>query len=344
MEEKYGEAITIANSKEEKENIFEKYIQGKPEELTSKLAVEPILRRSILGLISSEIVSNRKQLFDFFTSTFYGFQYKNTNSLNKKLENIIEILKKYKFIIEERDSFKSTLLGRRISELYLDPDSAQILIKGLKKTRKISKTFSLLNLISYTVEMEPSRVKGSDWDSCQNEIIKKEKDLLLDIPGEWDPEYDFFLASIKTALILEEWINEKSEEYILETYNIRPGELYVKLKNADWILYSCQEISRILGLKYLQYPINKTRLRVKYGIKESLLPLVKLKNVGRVRARKLFNLGINTLGDFKKINVDELSKAVGKTVAISLKEQVGIKIDPEDVKMHLKGQQDLSSF
>lgn len=344
MSKKYGEAITIANSEDEKEKILSKYIKGKPEEITSKLAVEPVLRSSILGLIASEVISNKKQLIDFFGSTFYGFQYKDTSGLHNKLKRILEQLHKYDFIKLEEDKFKATILGKRISQLYLDPESAWVLLRGLKRASLNVGVFSLLHLISYTIDMNPLPFKGAEWDEINEEVVKNEKKFLLNIPQEWDPEYDFFLSSVKTALVFEDWINEKSEEYILEKYKLRPGALYAKLKNADWLLYASQEISRILSLKSLQAPIRKTRLRVKYGIKENLLPLVKLKNIGRVRARRLIDLGVNNLGDLKKIPVNKLSKAVGKKVAVSLKEQVGIKIDPKNVRIHRKGQQELGSF
>ncbi|MBI4150376.1 ATP-dependent DNA helicase, partial [Candidatus Woesearchaeota archaeon] len=57
----YGEAIAIASSEKEKENIFEKYVCGTPEEIYSKLAVEPVLRTYILSLIAAEFVTNKQE-------------------------------------------------------------------------------------------------------------------------------------------------------------------------------------------------------------------------------------------------------------------------------------------
>lgn len=345
--DKFGEAISIANSVDEKKKILEEYINGKPESITSKLAVEPVLRSSILGLIATGFIYDEEGLFDFFKSTFYGFQFKDDYALQDKLIRILEKLEKYQFIIREDNKIKTTLLGKRIAELYLDPESAWTLIKGLNKGSGNMPAFSILQLICSTVEMEPLRVTSTEWDEIQAKLIDKEEHLLVKKPSEWDPEYEFFTASIKTALVLEDWIDEKSEEYVLERYKIRPGELYVKIQNADWMLYSCQEISRILNLKSLQIPIRKTRLRMKYGIRESLIPLVKLKNVGRVRARKLFNIGIRDLGDLKKLDIDVLCRLFGKNIALDLKKQVGVTIDPskiDNIKKEKKGQQDLNSY
>ena len=51
--DKEGQAIAIAETSAEKSKIDEKYMNGQPEEIHSKLAVEPVLRTYVLSLISS---------------------------------------------------------------------------------------------------------------------------------------------------------------------------------------------------------------------------------------------------------------------------------------------------
>jgi helicase len=68
--------------------------------------------------------------------------------------------------------------------------------------------------------------------------------------------------------------------------------------------------------------IRKTRLRIKYGIREELLPLVVLKGVGRVRARTLYNHGIKKLDDLRKIPLESLERILGPKIAREIKEQV----------------------
>ena len=70
--DKYGEAICIAASKSEKDNIHEKYIKGEPEEIYSKLAVEPVLRTYLLSLIATDFVKTKQQIFEFFSKTFWA--------------------------------------------------------------------------------------------------------------------------------------------------------------------------------------------------------------------------------------------------------------------------------
>jgi helicase len=159
----------------------------------------------------------------------------------------------------------------------------------------------------------------------------------------YDPEYDDYLASIKTAMFFKDWVNEKDEEYLLETYNVRPGEIRVKLDLADWLLYCIEELTRMLEHKELIKEVIKLRLRLKHGTKEELLTLLKLEGIGRVRARKMFNAGIKDIRDVKKAKYETIAQLLGEKIAASVKEQVGqkVKVIPKGKR---KGQTSIEKF
>ena len=156
-----------------------------------------------------------------------------------------------------------------------------------------------------------------------NEILAlRENEFLQEVPEEWDLSFDDFLRSVKTALMFGEWINEATEDEILNKYRVTPGELYGRLNNADWLLYSAQELGLLLGCKKILRLLRKTRIRVKYGIREELMPLIILKGVGRVRARRLWNSGIRKLDDLRKIPLASLERITGAKTAREIKSQV----------------------
>ncbi|MBR9700923.1 hypothetical protein GOV11_03600, partial [Candidatus Woesearchaeota archaeon] len=69
--------------------------------------------------------------------------------------------------------------------------------------------------------------------------------------------------------------------------------------------------------------------------------------IGRVRARKLISNGIRTLGDVKKAEFTTLRQLIGPGVAKNIKDQVGVKVSPEDLKVRprkRKGQISLEDF
>ena len=150
--------------------------------------------------------------------------------------------------------------------------------------------------------------------------------------------------SIKTASFFYDWIDEKDDEFILERYDARPGETRAKIDIADWLLYSIDELSKLIHKNEFSKETSKLRMRINYGAKEELLPLLRLRDIGRVRARKLFTNNIKDLGDVKKADVMKLRQLLGDAVAKSIKEQVGEKTDIEIKETKRKGQMSLKKY
>ncbi len=335
--DKEGEAILIASSESEKEELLERYINGQPEEIYSKLAVEPVLRTYVLSLIAANFATTKQQLVDFFGKTFYAHQYRDIGKLALIIEKMIVQLEEWEFIIlSEKEDFasadqirdqkvKATLLGKRVAELYIDPSTAYFFIACLRDAtdRKIH-PFSFLQMISHTQEMRPLlRIRNKEFDDIQQKFLAYHYTVLEKEPSLYDPEYDEYLSSIKTSLMFLEWIDEKSEEFLLEAFDVRPGELSGKLNTADWLLYANEEIAKILQFHPLLKEISKLRFRLRYGAKEELLPLLRFEGIGRVRARILHNSRIKDIADVKSASLSTLKHLLGEKTASSLKRQVG---------------------
>ena len=355
--ESEGESITFAKTEAEKEEIHERYVCGEPEEIYSKLAVEPVLRTYLLSLISSGVIRDQETMSDFFSKTFWAFQFEDMDKLQSIMEKMLQLLEQWEFITFSgsksdftsannlnNEVMRATALGKRVSELYLDPLTAKHLIDCLKNYDNKRSSFSLLQMISHTLEMRPLlRVKRSEEERVNDGLMKYYDHLLKPEPSAFDVEYEDFFNSIKTALFFQAWIEEKNEEYLLETYNIRPGEIRYKTEAANWLLYASHELAELINNKEAQSDIRKLRIQVKNGVKEELLPLLKLKNIGRVRARKLYSHGIKNLGEIKKADLTTLQQLLGKSIAVSLKNQVGeaIKEVPRGTR---KGQLSLEKY
>jgi helicase len=109
-------------------------------------------------------------------------------------------------------------------------------------------------------------------------------------------------------------------------------------------MYSSSELCRLLNFKKVANEVIKLRYRLTYGAKEELMPLLKLRNIGRVRARKLFKNNITSIADVKKAELTALSQLIGKNIAIDIKKQVGQEV-PEKVKENKrKGQISLNDY
>ena len=175
-------------------------------------------------------------------------------------------------------------------------------------------------------------------------VIPAEDALLEDEPTLYDPEFDEFLGATKTAKMLDDWMDEKTEDVILERFNATPGELHNKLREADWLLYATVELAGLLNHKDVIKDFNRVRFRLEYGVREELLTLLKIEGVGRVRARKLHDAGIKTIGDVKKVDLTKLTQILGKGVALSVKKAVGETIDEPVPEKKRKGQMGLGKY
>ncbi len=318
-----GEAIYIAKTEKEKEEILERYINGEIEEIYSKLAVEPVLRMYILSLIAIGFSRTREQLLNFFEKTFWAYQYEDMERIEFQINRILDMLKKFNFIYEKENKLIATNIGLRVAQLYIDPLTAHRLIFNIEKAAaKGVNEIAVMHAICEAAEMRPLlNVRQSEEDELQEELLKHEEMLYA------EPEFidDDFLEEFKTAMMLTDWLNERTEEYLLEKYRIRPGEFLVKVHNVDWLLYSFEQLALLLEKKEILAELAKLRVRLKYGAKEELLALLRFKNIGRVRARLLFNANIKNRRDVKEAGLEKLASVLrSKEIAKQLKEQVEI--------------------
>ena len=348
--DKEGQAIIVAASENDKKKLWDMYILGEPEDIYSKLNVEPVLRTYVLSLIASNFVNTKKEIFDFFSRTFWAFQFADTAELQAVIEGVLAMLEDWGFLAGAssedfqsadsigKESYKATLLGKRVAELYIDPLTAHNFIECVKRaSNKKVAPFSFLQMISSSLELRPLlRVKQKEQDKINEALAKYGGLLLMEEPSIYEPEFEDYLRSIKTALFFQEWIEEKDEEYLLENYDIRPGEINSKLMIADWLLYAAEELTRILKFQPLLKEIINTKIRVKNGVREELLPLVKLKGIGRARARKLHFNGIKDVGNIRDADVQKLIQILGRNVALDVKKQMGQDFEKMRVKENKK--------
>ena len=352
----FGEAIALASSESHKQEIYEIYVTGEPEAILSKLAAEPALRTYTLALIAAHNLHSKKDLYAFFEKTLFAHQYQDLAKLNQIIDKVLKQLEEWEFIEMKASDFQSageysdeplkpTLTGRRVAELYLDPYTAHHLLECLEKALSCeTKDIGYVHMLTRCLELRPLlTVKMSEISNIQEAYLPLSEYFLEETPSEFDYEYEDYLKSVKTTLFLNDWLEEKDEDYLLEQYGVRPGELHGKLGICDWLLYSSGELAKLKSYTPLFNPLSKLRVRLQYGAKEELLALLQLKDIGRVRARKLYQNGIKTLGDVRSVDTMKLSQLLGPSVAKNIKEQVGQKVE-EVLKGKRKGQMSIEKY
>ncbi len=301
--DKEGIAYLMCAPKD-KEYVLENYVLGKVEKIYSKLANAAFLRMHSLGLIASDYCNSYESLYKFFEMSLFAFQYGKTEELFEMIENVVFELREMEFITERKSSsLIATPLGKRVSELYIDPLSANEFVNFIK-LKEPKGNFDFLFAINSATEMYPLlSVRRTEEMALFEEAEKMEIGKYLE--NHYDDRN--FLEKYKSSKLLESWVLEETEEQILEKHAIAPGILAARVRNAQWLSYSIAEIAYMLNETETYKGAKRITRRLKHGIKEELLNVCRVKGIGRVRGRKLFNAGIKTAEDYAKLSKEQVN-------------------------------------
>ena len=341
--DKFGESVLIANTEDERDYLMESYVLAQPERIWSKLAVERILRGHVLATIAADFAHTEQGLYDFFGKTFYAFQY-DPRAIKAVIVKILKFLYDEKMIEVSGDNVYATQFGRRISELYIDPVSGVVIRDALQNGAPILTDLSFLHLVAHTPDMFPRmRPYSQEIDELALFVDQHRSELMFDVPTEWEDSiaYENFLGEAKTAWVLQAWIDETTEEQMIEQFKVQPGDLYRVIESARWLLYATHELGRLFEHKGILKSLNLVTERIEKGVKAELLPLVRLDGIGRVRARILYNAKLKTIDDLKKAPFEQLTSLplIGPKLAKKIKDQVGGYIKAEEWKKLKKGEE-----
>ena len=224
--------------------------------------------------------------------------------------------------------YEATMMGERITQLYLDPLSASIVRTGLRRAiRRIVKNiapvtnFGLLHLATSTPDFTSLWAKNSEMEPNSKLWIKTNsvEDELLS-----DSSYDeMLLSNVKSAWMVEMWCEEDNIRSIEKDLDVNPGDINYRVDIMAWLIHSSREIiltddvfsdEHMPQIAELIKQLDVLRLRVRHGCKEDLLTLVNIPNVGRFRARELSKINIRTphdVANMTKKQIDQILKIRG---------------------------------
>ncbi len=303
-----GTAIIIARNESEADLVDGKYINGEIEPISSKFNNEIAIRKYVLNLFCLGIYDKEEKVSDFFDETFLSF---SGMEVYDKISDAVDFLEENNFLLRDGEKIEVTRLGKLINALYIDPLTGALFIKFIEKAKKkeVLDEFDLLHVIFCSEEFRYIRTNQKEFQKYEEESY--ELDLSVD---QNIVDYDRFISAIKMAHVMQDWISEKNEKYMEETYSLLPGEFYNILENTKWLVYSLKEISKVV-MKPTKKEIYEMQTRISYGIKKELIPLVSIPDIGRVRARKLYSSGIKSVKDLKEQSIERLSPMLGRGTA-----------------------------
>lgn len=300
--DQFGEAIVYDTDPSNAYN----YVKGKVEPIFSYLGGERSLRINVLSLIASGEASNINEIIDIFRNTLYYSLSMDRIWISSAITRTVKNLIDWNMVETRGSELIATKLGRITSYTYLDPLSV---VRYFKLLRRNPDIFYFLYLITLTPDYNRSKpyVPSKIIDDYEDEAYQYIGSIGLSDEiekGELD-EY-LVLQSYVHAKLLYDWINEVDEDTIMSKYGVGPGDIYSISETSSWISYALSRVEEVVGGRDRSVLLDKLSTRLKYGVREDALELVKLEGIGRVRARILISNGIKTLEELAKTPINKL--------------------------------------
>ncbi len=269
-----------------------------------------------MSLIATNPGIKKDQIIDFFLQTLGGLQTRKP-TIKFGIDIAIKFLLSEELIIKKEERFAATEFGKKVSKLYIDPLTATFFRDSLEQVSKERKhTLGFLHVITSCEEFFPKfSLRNKDYEKVSLLLENYSSELIEPIS-----EYD----CSRSLLALQSWITESSEISLSDNLNMQSGDMHRMVETADWLVHCLRELAKQSNRVDLLEELDILRRRIIYGIRDELIDLVKIKGIGRIRARILHKNGVKNLEDLSKIPVKKLSEInkIGSTLADNIKSQL----------------------
>ncbi len=202
--------------------------------------------------------------------------------------------------------------------------SAAEIVHGLEDADERPTALGLYQLVSRTPDMYELYLRSGEDEKFGELFYKREAELLGNAPSEFEEErFEDWLSSLKTGKLLEDWATETDEEQLTDRYKIGPGDLRGKVDTAEWLLGAAESLAAEIDSEWT-VAVREARARVEHGVGDELLELVSVGGVGRKRARRLYDAGIEEPADLRTADKGVILDVLkGEKTAANILENAG---------------------
>ncbi|MFB6146154.1 MAG: ATP-dependent DNA helicase [Halobacteriaceae archaeon] len=295
----YGEALLLADSHDERDALLDRYVYADPEPVESKLAAQPALRTHVLAAVATDFATSRSGLLDFLEETLYATQWGADDRLVTVTDEALDYLVANDFVTRDGDALDATEVGELVAELYVDPMSAATMLDGLRAAEDPPTALGCYHLVCRTPDMYDLYLRRGDEEQYTELAYEHEAELPGRAPSEFATEWEDWLSALKTARLLADWADEVDEERIAERYDVGPGDIRGKVETAEWLLGAAERLAGAVE-PAVAPAVREARRRVEDGVRAELLDLTDVREVGRKRARRLYDAGFETPADLRE--------------------------------------------
>ena len=332
-----GKAIILADTPVERARLFQKYVLGRPEGVTSSFQQRDLptwtlrLLSQVRGVHDSEIPGLLVNTFGGYSASFANPQW------IKAVENEVSALvtRMLQLGLAERDGdlVHLTLLGRECGSSSLSFESSLRLIELLRKV-KASQTdpVQLLAIIQVLAEMDavytPVMKKGQAESVRVGEVSTRYKGEMTKLLQQHCGDRFAFLARCKRASLLYDWIEGTPVEVLEKRFSTTPYQGAIGYGNiigiADGARFHLRSAHQIFSALFPDAPkflaaLDELLRRLEFGLPAAALPLTTIPSLTRGQYLALFKVGCVAAKDVKNLNLEVLNKCIGSDAASLLR-------------------------
>jgi len=260
----HGEAVLVGAA-DTRDELVERYVEGEPESVESTLADPASLRTHVLSAVATGFAETESEILDVFEGTFYAREA-GAGGLADAVGVAVGALVSADMVRRETaggvDDYRlaATQVGETTSRQYVRPETGERIVGGLRTAAAMSNatTLTAFELICDTPDMQDTYL-GNEERAEMYRFARRHAGVLTTEMHETD-DFEQWLESVKTARILDEWIDGATVEELVEAYRIGPGDLDSRIERAEWLLSAAEALADTIGVGVPSVPRARSRL------------------------------------------------------------------------------------
>jgi len=259
----HGEAALVGNE-DVRAELVERYLDGEPEAVESTLADPASLRTHVLSAVATGFAETEAEILDVFEGTFYAREA-GAGGLADAVAVAVDDLVAADLVSRETggvDSYRlaATPIGETTSKQYVRPATASRIVSGLRTAAAMpnATTLTAFEVVCDTPDMQDTYLGNAERAEMYR-FARANAGLLTTAMDETD-DFEEWLESVKTARILNEWIEGATVETLVESYRIGPGDLDSRVERAEWLLSAAAALAETIGVSVPAVARARSRL------------------------------------------------------------------------------------
>ena len=259
----HGEAVLVADA-DTREEVHERYVEGEPEAVESKLADPGALRTHVLAAVATGFAATETEILDVFEGTFYARET-GAGGLADAVAVAVDDLVAAGMVARETGGVEdyrlvATAVGETTSKQYVRPETGEQIVAGLRAAADLSDatTLTVFEVICDTPDMQDTYLGNEERADVYQFARTNAAHLTTDMTEPDD--FEGWLESVKTARILDEWIGGATVEELVERYRIGPGDLDSRVERAEWLLSAAEALGETIGVRIPAVSRARSRL------------------------------------------------------------------------------------